>query len=84
MAERSPSLKKFSKAERQIVDVVIQYLRSLNGTEASNLSHQEYGWLLTSDLETIPYASGFFSPEPLDAEQEELGKQIAEKHGLLV
>ena len=84
VAKRSPSLKKFSKAERYIVDEVLRALKPFNATEVSDLSHKEYGWLLTDGLETIPYASAFFSSEPLTAEQEELGKQMAEENGLLV
>ena len=66
------------------MDEVIHELWSRNGSEVSELSHKEYGWLLTDDQETIPYASAFFSPDPLTVEQEELGRQVATRNGLIV
>jgi hypothetical protein len=84
VARRPPRLSKFSKIELSIVDQVIEAFWSKNGREVSEESHKEYGWRLANEYETIPYSASFFSSEPLTAEQVELGRDIAERHGLVI
>jgi hypothetical protein len=84
VAKRSCNKGLFSSDEMDIVDIVIKALWEFNGTEVSLQSHKEYGYKLTEEGETIPYSSAYFSSQPLDADQEMLGREIANKYGLLV
>lgn len=68
--------------ELMIVDEVIKWLWNKNGREVSDLSHKEPGWLLTDPGEMIPYRTAWLSTEPLTEEQIELGKVVAQRHGL--
>ena len=70
------------RAELMIVDEVIKWLWDKNGREVSDLSHKEPGWLLTEPGEIIPYRTAWLSSEPLTEEQIELGKVVAQRHGL--
>jgi uncharacterized phage-associated protein len=83
VAKRKPySL--FSKDERKIIDDVVKAFWNYTGKELSDLSHKELGWRLTKDFETIHYRTAWLSSEPLTQDQIELGKKVAERHGLLV
>lgn len=83
--KRDPIQKMFSEEELAIVNQVIEGLWNKNGNEVNLKSHMELGWILTERGETIPYASAFFPSRdtPLTIEQEEMGRRIAEKQGLL-
>lgn len=74
---RVPNLVDFTPEELEIVDAVVAMLGGMNARDVSDLSHQEWGWRLTDEGETIDYRSAWFSPEPLTQEQIERGKQIA-------
>ena len=79
---RPPNLNLFTIAEIRIVEEVINTFWELSGTELSKRSHEEYGWRLTDDNETIPYAAALFSEEPLTQEQIERGQEVAAQHEL--
>lgn len=82
VAKRTPKTSIFKKQEIEIIDEIIEILWHLNGQDVSNLSHDEFGWKVTKDLETIPMRTAWLSSEPLSMEQVELGQKIAERHGL--
>ena len=57
----------FSDLERAIVEGVLEFLRPLNGSQASELSHEEMGWILADDNQVIPYESALLvNPDDLD------------------
>lgn len=76
---RPPNLSIFTTHEIRVVDEVIEEFWELNGTQLSDRSHQEYGWKLTEEHETIPYSAALFSAEPLSQEQIERGQEVAAK-----
>lgn len=76
VAKMPPNLSIFSEAELRIVREVIEHLAEFNGVQVSELAHQEWGWKLTRDYETIPYRMAWLSSEPLSEDQIEFGKQL--------
>lgn len=82
VAKRPPHLDDFSTDEIKIINEVIDELRPLNALEVTIKSHQEYGWKLTQEGETIPLRTAWLSSEPPSLEQVELGRKIAERYGL--
>lgn len=83
VALREADLSEFTAEEIAIVDEVIDELWRLNGSEASSRTHQEIGWRITQESETIPYRTAWWSAEPLSVEQIERGREIAARYGLL-
>ena len=79
---REPDLSLFSGSEIDIVDSVIQSLWAMTGKQASDMSHEEIGWRVTDEFETIPYRTAWLSAQPLTDEQIEQGKEIAKRHAL--
>lgn len=69
-----------SPDERRVIDEVIDAFWHLDAREVSDYSHHEYGWRLTEEGETIPYASAFFSADPLTQDQIERGQEIARRY----
>lgn len=51
----------FSDDEREIIDETIDRLSPMNGTEASALSHGEFGWQAVEFDEPIPYAAALIA-----------------------
>lgn len=82
VAMRSPDVTVFSLEEMEIVNEVIDELWSLTARQVSDLSHEEYGWRLTNEGETIHYRTFLLSSDPFTSDDIELGKQVAERHGL--
>ncbi len=79
-ATREPDLTVFCQDELDIIDEVIEDLRDMNGSEVSELSHQEIGWQVTKESETIPFRTAWISAQPLSPEQIDLGKEVAGRH----
>lgn len=79
VARRGPDLSHFDQSELDIVDEVIKDLWNMNGKEASDRTHQEWGWRLTADGDEIPYRMSWLSPEPLTQEQLEIGLDLWEE-----
>lgn len=52
---RQPDLSVFSRSEIDTIDHVLGNLAGLNGRQVSELSHEEPGWQLVAEGETIPY-----------------------------
>ena len=58
----------FSADEKRIVDATIHSFWNLTGTQISEMSHAEMGWIVTEDNERIPYESVLLvSPNQEDA-----------------
>lgn len=80
---RPPDVTVFSPDERQSIDDVLAQLAGMTGTQVSELSHEEPGWLLTRDGETIPYATAFLDfPQVSTPTSDRLAREVAEKYGL--
>jgi hypothetical protein len=78
---REPDLSVFSEEELAIVDEVIKDLWPFNAQEVSRMAHNEPGWRLVGPGDDIPYKAAWLSSAPLTAEEEEFGRQLAERLG---
>ena len=78
---RDADMSLFDPNEMQIVNEIIEQLWDYNGTELSNISHEEWGWQLAGNYEVIPYELAWMSPEPVPIEAIEYGLDLASKHG---
>jgi len=66
----------FTLGELQLISEVVRGLRDLNGSQASEMSHQEVGWILAADGETIPYETVFLNAPALTTEDIARGREI--------
>lgn len=57
--QREPRTDLFTAEELELVDEMIETLRHLSAKEVSDLSHDEAGWQLVAERETIPYELAF-------------------------
>ena len=71
-----PNLKVFNDAELRIVREVIQEFWLKDAKEVSDLSHEEWTWMLTEDGEDIPWELAWLSSDPLTLEQIEFGQDL--------
>jgi len=82
VALRAPDMSDFTEEELRIVEGVILEFWNMNARQISRYSHDEYGWRLTDEGETIPYAASYFYPGPLTQDQIVRGQEVASKHEL--
>ena len=68
--------------EVEILNEVIKALWHMTAREASDLSHQEWGWKAAKPMEDIPYPSAWLDLEYLDEEDIERGLELARELGL--
>jgi hypothetical protein len=66
---RQADLTIFTPNEIELVNEVIDLLRSKSAVEASQLSHTFLGWEIVDDYEDIPYSTVFLSREAPDPER---------------
>lgn len=67
----------FSTEELQVIDAVINALRSYTNREISDESHKKAaGWRAMEMGETIPYSSAIIDPEPLEPAQLEKLREL--------
>lgn len=66
----------FTNRELELVDEVIAFFWRKSAREVSDYSQREPGWIMTDELEEIPYQAAHLSAEPLDHEAELRGKEI--------
>lgn len=52
----------FSDDEHSIIDEVLEFLKPLSAKEASDMAHDETGWILARDRELIPYETAWLAP----------------------
>ncbi len=53
----------FNNDDLEIIDSTLAFLSPYSGKEASDLSHQEVGWILARDREAIPYETAWMVPK---------------------
>ena len=53
----------FSDNERAIVEEVLSSMRSMTAKEASDMSHEELGWILAQERTDIPYETAWLVPK---------------------
>ena len=51
----------FTSDELEVIDQVVDEMRNLTSREASEMSHQEAGWILAENAETIPYETAWLA-----------------------
>ncbi len=78
---RSANVSSFKPEELDLVQEVIDALRSRNAAEASDLSHTFLGWELVADQEDIPYSTIFLSRDVPDVEHVEHYREMAVERG---
>jgi hypothetical protein len=85
VADQRPTPGVLSDDEIGIVDEVIEALWNMNATDVSNLSHEEFGWQLTTEGETIPYSTAWIESnrEPLTEEQVAFGQELATRQAAI-
>ena len=52
----------FSESEKELIDEVLEHLKPMTAKEVSDFSHEEVGWILAQDGETIPYETAWIPP----------------------
>ncbi len=83
----APDLSAFAADEVATIDAVANELRSLTGSQVSELAHDEPGWRLVSEGETIPYATAYLAPEGSEVPEhlrrtvERRAAELAAEHG---
>jgi len=80
----APNTSLFSNAELGIIDETIRKYWQFTGTALSKKSHEEFGYKLTREGETIPLRTAWLSSARPTKAQIEVGQKIAKKHGLAV
>jgi hypothetical protein len=77
VSKRKAQLTLFSGDEVAILAAAIEYLWEKDASEATELSHREWGWKLTAENEDIPYRAAWLSPEPPTQEEVEYARMLA-------
>jgi hypothetical protein len=73
----------FAAEELKSIDDVLEQLAGMTGTQVSELSHEEPGWKLTRDGETIPYSTAFLDfPQVATPTAGRLSAHVAKRYGL--
>lgn len=78
VAQEPADLSRFAAEEIDLIKDVIQELWGKTAKEVSEMSHEEWGWKLTEDGDTIPYRTAWLSSQPLSQDQIEAAKGLAE------
>ena len=82
---RAADVSVFTEDERQTIDDVLDQLAHLNGREVSELSHEEPGWQLTEEGETIPYAAALLGAQQVSTPAgRRLSREVAERYGMVL
>lgn len=80
---RVADLSVFDTDELRTIDCVFSDLAGMNGREVSDLSHEEAGWRLTDEGETIPYAAALIPREqPLTPVASAQAAAVAARYGI--
>jgi hypothetical protein len=72
----------FTETELQTVKEAVAFLRGRTGAEASELSHDELGWQLVNERDTIPFVTAYLAPDQARTSPriQERAAQIAEEY----
>ena len=81
--KRDADVSVFDDEELQTIDDVLRDLEGMNGRDLSDLSHQEAGWRLTQEGDTIPYTASFIPREqPLTPTAVAQASAVAQRYGI--
>lgn len=78
---RPPELDDVPQWQLDLIDKWIGEIQPLTAREASRRSHEEPGWQLARDRETIPYQSAFTSRRRPSRRDFERGRELADEYG---
>ena len=82
--DRAADVSVFSDEELATIDQVLSDLDGLTAVQVSDLSHEEPGWRLVEEGETIPYEAALVGAAQVSTPTaRRLQRDIAEQHGLL-
>jgi uncharacterized phage-associated protein len=82
---READLSLFDKDERATLDKVLDDLDGMTSAHVSELSHQEPGWRLCNDGETIPYQMAHAgNPQLVTPTARRLAREVAERYGIAI
>ncbi|CAB4598929.1 unannotated protein [freshwater metagenome] len=80
---RPADMSVFTDDEVATINSVLDDLAGLNARQVSDLSHEEAGWLLVDDGETIPYEAALVGARQVaTATSRALERSVAERYGL--
>lgn len=79
IALRQADMSEFDPEEINAVEQVIGRLWGMSAAEVSRLSHEEMGWLMVEEGETIPYSAAYIRPpgSAIPAKVRERAAQLA-------
>lgn len=85
-ARDEPELSAFAADEVATIDGVANELRSLTGSQVSDLAHAEPGWKLVADGETIPHSTAYLAtdaevPDHLRETVQHRAAELTAEHG---
>ncbi|MFA9564514.1 MAG: Panacea domain-containing protein [Acidimicrobiales bacterium] len=85
-ARNEPDLSVFAADEVATIDGVANELRSLTGSQVSDLAHEEPGWKLVAHGETIPHSTAYLAadaqvPDHLRETVQQRAAELAAEHG---
>lgn len=81
VAEQSADTSVFTADELELIEEVIDSLWHLTGAAVSEMSHQELGWQLAEDGDTIPYHTVFLDHGPLTDDDIRRGQELYRIYG---
>jgi uncharacterized phage-associated protein len=82
-ALRSADISVFSAQELATLDSVLGDLVDLTAAQVSQLSHEEAGWMVTEEGDTIDYATAYIAAEQVSTPtSRRLAAEVAERYGL--
>lgn len=76
-----PDLDSFSGEEMHLIDSVVNAFKKVNGTDASNFSHEEICWQIARPMEELPFHTYLLTKEPLNESDIEWATSILQKRG---
>lgn len=74
---REPDMSRFSKAEMELIDKVIEQLSRHGATSLSAMSHRFIGWRVARSNEDIPYETALLSQRTLSEKEKRHAVDIA-------
>lgn len=75
-----PDMKSFSVSEMDVIDRVIDMLRDRNGTDVSDMSHQEISWQVSKNYEKLPLFTFLLSHEIVTENDVEWANKVLNVH----
>lgn len=85
LPRREPDLSVFSDDELQTIDKVLADLEHLTAKQVSDLSHEEPGWQLSDDGQTIAYETALIAKRQVSTPtSRRLGAELAQRYDLSV